>query len=275
MTIHSRAVDARSILTKAAGFAGTGAYTHTLNPYAGCAFACRYCYMRTFPGQRYREEPWGTWVDVKANAADVYRREARALKRRDRPLRIFMSSGTDPYQPLERTARVTRGLLEAMLEDPPERITVQTRSPFVLEDIDLLAALRLRARVRVSMTVETDRDDIRRLFAPTAPSMPQRLGALERLHAAGIETQAAVSPLLPCTKGFPALLAGKVDRVVLDTLRIGDGAGGRRSAALGMPALFRRHRLMAWYAPDLHVRAARWFARTLPPGTVHTMAGDF
>ncbi len=275
MKPHVRPIQTRRLLTPAAGFAAGGPYTHTLNPYAGCVFRCRYCYMRTFPVQRYRDEPWGAWVDVKANAAERYTDEARRLRRRGRPVRLFMSSATDPYQPLERTARVTRSLLEAMLADPPDMLTVQTRSPFVLEDLTRLWALSSRAAVRVSMTVETDRDEVRRLFAPTAPSIPSRLRALRELHDAGIETQAAVSPLLPCTKAFPELLLGVVDRVVIDTLCIGDGARGQRSAELGMPVLFREHGLMAWYAADLHVRAARWFARTLPPEAIHVMSGDY
>jgi hypothetical protein len=71
------------------------------------------------------------------------------------------------------------------------------------------------------------------------------------------------------------MLVGAVDRVVIDSLRVGDGARGRRSAELGMPALFRAHGWAAWYAPDIPVRAARRFREVFPAAAVHTRAGDF
>ena len=75
-----------------------------------------------------------------------------------------MSSSTDPYQPVEAQEQITRSLLETMLMELPDFILVQTRSPLVTRDIDLLQ--KLGERVRVSMTVETDQDDIRKHFTP-------------------------------------------------------------------------------------------------------------
>lgn len=73
-----------------------------------------------------------------------------------------MSSSTDPYQPIEQKEKVTRSLLEVMVEDPPDFLLIQTRSPLVSRDIDLLQ--QLKEKVRVSMTIETDSETIRKHF---------------------------------------------------------------------------------------------------------------
>jgi DNA repair photolyase len=261
--VETREIEAKTILTKAQGYLDAG-FTHSLNPYAGCIFACKYCYVRELPVQKFREQPWGDWLDVKVNAAERYREEMAGLRRKGQPVRLFMSSATDPYQPAEREAKVTRRLLEAMLEAPPDSLVVQTRSPLVARDADLLARLAGLCRVVVSMTIETDREDMKRLFAPSAPGIGLRMKALKEVHDAGIPTQAAVSPVLPFTPEFPKKLLGIADRIWIDTMAIGDGERGRRSERLGMPRLFAEHGLSDWYAPDLHVRVKRYFAKFFP-----------
>ncbi|MFS0728146.1 radical SAM protein [Paenibacillus sp. 1P07SE] len=258
----------KTILSEASGYLDTG-FTHSLNPYSGCAFACQYCYVREMPIQRFKDIPWGEWVESKTNAAELYLREIARLRRKDKPVRIFMSSATDPYQPVEREAKLSRSLLQAMVEAPPDLLQLQTRSPLVTRDLDLLEALDERSRLIVSMTVETDREDMKRLFAPYAPGISQRLRALRTLHDAGIVTQAAISPVLPFTPAFPQQLEGIVERIWIDTLTIGDGAMGRRSGRLGMPDLFRRNGLADWYAADIHTRVYKYFLRFFPPDRVH------
>jgi DNA repair photolyase len=256
-------IEAKKILTEAQGYLNVG-FTHSLNPYSGCAFACKYCYVRELPVQKFKEEPWGTWLHVKVNAADNYRREIKSLRRRNKPVRIFMSSATDPYQPLEREAGITRSLLEEMLEHPPDALQLQTRGPLVTRDLDLLVQLKERCELVVSMTVETDREDVKRIFAPTAPGIRLRLKALKELHDAGLRTQAAISPVLPFTPDFPKVLDGIVDRIWIDTLSIGDGALGRRSERLGMRQLFAEHELSRWYDDHLHVKVVNYFRKFFP-----------
>lgn len=267
MDIVMNEVMAKQILTEAKGYLDVG-FTHSLNPYSGCAFACRYCYVREMPIQKFKELPWGQWVDSKTNAADNYRREMVKLRAKGKPVRLFMASATDPYQPIEREAQITRGILEAMLEHPPDWLQVQTRSPLVARDIELLRQLQQRCEVLVSMTVETDREDVKRIFAPYAPGIKQRIQALEQVHAAGIATQAAISPVLPFTPDFPILLHGIADHIWIDTLSIGDGSMGRRSARLGMPQLFDEHGLSKWYQSDLHDKVKKHFLKHWPEGRV-------
>lgn len=236
------------LLQPATGF--LRGYTHTLNPYVGCAFGCAYCYVRRMPVALFRGRPWGAWLEIKEGAAALLVQELRAAKRKG-PVTIFMSSATDPYQPAEFRERVTRGLLTAMLEEPPDALFVQTRSPLVVRDVDLFRGLReVGTEVLVSVTVETDRDDVRRAFAPASPPIAARLGALARLRAAGVPTQAAVAPVLPCTERFASLLARVTDLVVIDDYWMGDGSGGRRTERLGVRAVYERLGLADWYSPD-------------------------
>ncbi|CAI6079314.1 SPL family radical SAM protein [Cohnella sp. JJ-181] len=235
----------KSLLNRATGFLED--YTHTLNPYGGCAFGCSYCYVRGMPVAAFRPEAWGSWVDVKEGASELLRRELRRESAKG-PVRIFMSSSTDPYQPTEYKERVTRSLLETMAEAPPDFVLVQTRSPLVTRDVDLLQ--RLGDRVRVSMTVETDLEEVRRAFAPAAPPIAARLKALAELRAAGVSVQAAVAPVLPSSERFAALLRPVTDRVVVDDYEMGDGSGGRRTKRLGLEAIYAQLGLSEWYSPS-------------------------
>ncbi|MFC3344698.1 SPL family radical SAM protein [Paenibacillus abyssi] len=259
---------AKKILTEAKGYLDVG-FTHSLNPYGGCAFSCRYCYVREMPIQRFKDIPWGEWVDIKTNAAENYRTEMVKLRRKNKPIHIFMSSATDPYQPIERKATITRRILETMIDMPPDLLQIQTRSPLIKRDLDLLVQLKETCSILISMTIETDREDIKHIFAPYSPGIKLRLKALKELHEAGIATQASISPVLPFTPHFPKLLEGIVDRIWIDTLNIGDGSMGKRSASLGMPQLFEANGLSDWYQRDIHTRVEKYFKKTFPQEMIH------
>lgn len=246
------------ILTPQKGTGFLDSYSFTLNPYAGCTFGsaggCPFCYVRELPVARFAGAPWGEWVDIKENAPDLLEKELSALDRRGSlaAQKIFMSSATDPYQGLEGRHQVTRRCLEVFVRLQPGRLVVQTRSPLVLRDVDLLRQI---PGALVSMTLETDDDQVRRAVTPTSPPVERRLAAMRSLTDAGVPVQAAVAPVLPCNPNrFVTLLreAG-VQGVILDTMWLGDGAGGRRSARLGMPALLDRLGYPGWYRPDAHL----------------------
>ncbi len=237
----------KSLLNAGTGF--LSGYTHTLNPYAGCTFGCSYCYVRQMPVALFRGAEWGMWVDVKEGAADVLLKQLRKAKAKG-PVTIFMSSSTDPYQPIEYKARVTRSLLEAMVVEPPAFMLVQTRSPLVRRDMDLLQ--RFGDRVRVSMTIETDLEPIRKAFTPYAPPIAARLQTLRSLRDAGIPTQAAVAPVLPSSEYFAATLRQVVDRVVVDDYYMGDGSGGRRTQRMDLQAKYRELGVESWYRPTAY-----------------------
>ena len=120
----------REILTRATGF--MDAYDFTLNPYSGCSFGCTYCYAAFFSGSKEKRDDWGLWVQVKENAIELLAKHPPGSL--DGKL-IYMSSVTDPYQPVERTLKLTRGLLEIMAERHKPKLVVQTRSPDVVRDL--------------------------------------------------------------------------------------------------------------------------------------------
>ena len=183
---------AREILTKTSGFIRS--YDFTLNPYRGCSFGCTYCYAAFFTRDQQQQDTWGQWVSAKENAGRLILGLApHALDGRS----IYMSSVTDPYQPVERQAEITREVLENLADRHAPRLVVQTRSPLVVRDADLFAQIAAKGgRVQVNMTVTTDDDEVRRAFEPGCPTNAARLKAVSALHAAGIQTCVTMTPLL-------------------------------------------------------------------------------
>lgn len=199
-----REIRARSILSS------SRVYEYTINPYAGCQHACTYCYARFMKRFTGHKEPWGEFVDAKINAPELLRQE---IKKKPTG-RVWMSGVCDAYQPAEAKYRLTRACLEMLVQhDWP--VTVQTKSPLVLRDIELLKGHR---QVEVGLTVTTGDDSVRRLFEPNAPAIEARIRALEELHLAGIRTFAMIAPMLPGAEGLAAALQGKVDGVLIDRM---------------------------------------------------------
>lgn len=229
-------------------------FAFSLNPYIGCAFGasggCPFCYVRTMPVAQTGSGPWGSWVIAKSNLPQLLEKELRTLARSGRltETTIFMSSATDPYQGYERKLQLSRRALELFERFRPRRVLLQTRSPLVERDLDVLAALG--RHVLVSVTIETDDEAVRRTFTPTSASVARRFAAIRRLRDAGIPNQIAIAPMLPnCIERFAGLVSEFADRVVVDTYFEGDGSKGRRSRALGMVELYRRLGYDGWFEP--------------------------
>lgn len=219
-------VESRSILTKTGGFLDS--FDYSLNPYRGCAFGCGYCYAASWVYDAGERERWGRWVQAKRNAAALLQKAARQGKLDG--ARIFMSSVTDPYQPVEKRLGITRACLAVLADHAPALLFVQTRSPLVVRDLDLLR--RLGERVLVGMSITTDREDVRRSLEPGCAPIAARVAAIRAVHDAGVPTIASVAPLLPCDGDrLAALLDGAVDRVVVSTFRDDGGAGTKTRPA--------------------------------------------
>lgn len=242
--------DAARALTPTGGF--LRGFSFSLNPYIGCAFGdaggCPFCYVRALPVARVIDGSWGSWVIAKRNLRERLEHELIALERSGKLAQttIFMSSATDPYQGMERRMRLSRAALALMVEHRPRRLLLQTRSPMVERDLDLLK--RLGRNVIVSLTLETDDDQVRRQLTPTSPSVARRVAAAKRLRGAGVFVQLAIAPMMPnCAPRFAELAASCADRVIIDTYIDGDGSGGKRSRALGIPQLYARLGYDGWF----------------------------
>ncbi|WP_035179151.1 SPL family radical SAM protein [Alkalihalobacterium bogoriense] len=243
------------ILTATGGF--LSGYSHSLNPYTGCSFACSYCYVRKSPVGLFRRQEWGTWVDIKQSSQEKLKREIANVKKKGKEVTIFMSSSTDPYQPIDYKEKRTRHILEALVEAPPDFLFIQTRSSLVTRDIDVIT--KLGDKVRVSMTVETDCDSIRKRFSPYAPPIQARLKAIWKLRESNIPVQVAVSPVLPFTNQFPKMLSKLVDRIVIDDYFSGDGSHGKRTEKLNIKELYDEGERKLWYGKQTHQHAFQLF----------------
>ena len=149
--------------------------------------------MRVYGGLKPEDwRRWGQFTTFKANAPELL---ACAL-RSDQV--IYCSPLVDPYQPAEDSERMMPRLLDAFLDRPPRTLAIQTRGPLILRDIEKLAALAARTRLRVSFSLTTDREEVRRLYEPLCAPLSERLHAIRQISAAGIPTYATLAPLLPC-----------------------------------------------------------------------------
>lgn len=188
--------EARSILSPVTGYLAQAGFTHSLTPARNCTFGCTYCYvptMRVQAGLRPDDwKHWGAWTTFKTNAAELLSRGLRPHQA------IYCSPLTDPYQPAESENRIMPGVLQAVAEHPPRIFVVQTRGPLILRDVDLLRRAAEKTAIRVSFSITTDRDDVRRIFEPLCAPVEERWRVVETLQAAGIETSVAIAPILPC-----------------------------------------------------------------------------
>jgi len=195
---------ARSILSKSKVF------DYVVNPYVGCQHGCAYCYARFMKRFTGHKEPWGQFVDVKINAPALLQREINRMS----PGRVWVSGVCDPYQPLERKYELTKRCLEILIKhDWP--VTIQTKSALVLRDMELF---KEASKIEVGLSVTAGDEGVRELFEPGAPSIKERIKALQELHVAGIRTYVMIAPMLPGVEELAAVLSGKVDYVLVDRM---------------------------------------------------------
>jgi DNA repair photolyase len=171
-------------------------FAWSLNPYTGCEHRCAFCYVRAFElrADRPFDDRYGRTIRVKVNVGAVLRGE---LSRRSwRKETVVIGAATDPYQPAEGRYRLTRQCLEVM-RDFSNPAAMITRGPMIVRDIDVLSALARRAEVHITFSIPTVDDDIWRKTEPGTAHPRQRLKALEKLVAAGIDVGVGMAPILP------------------------------------------------------------------------------
>jgi len=161
-----------------------------VNPYTGCRFGCKYCYAAFVGRFTHPKEEWGSYVDVKINAAELLKIEISGKKGI-----ILFSSVTDPYQGLEAKYQLTRKCLQVLADVRYKgEVGILTKSGLVTRDIDIFKKIK---NIHVGMTVTSTGDPISQYLETYATPNPDRLKALKKLHQAGIKTYAFVGPLLP------------------------------------------------------------------------------
>jgi len=139
-----------------------------------------------------------------------YLRDIKGKKR----AKVWISGICDPYQPIERRYRLTRSCLEVLIRyNWP--IVIQTKSPLILQDIELLKS---SSDIDVYLTITTADDKIRMLFEPYAPPIKERIEALKRLHGEGIRAHMMIAPLLIGAEALIGEVRGYIHSVLIDRM---------------------------------------------------------
>lgn len=185
MSIKITEIHAKSIIVKS----NLPDADYVINPYVGCSHGCVYCYarfMRRFTGHN---EKWGEFTDVKINADLVFPKNTK--KYRDKS--VFLSSVTDPYNPLEKDYMITRKIIEKLIDIQPN-LGIQTKSDLVIRDIDLLRKFK---NCSVGMTITSHTNEDAKRLEPNASSIDERIRALQILNDNKINTYVFIGPILP------------------------------------------------------------------------------
>jgi DNA repair photolyase len=202
--VEFRSLNVRSVLNKSASRRGLS-FSKSINPYRGCEFACRYCYARyTHEYMELRQpEDFERKIFIKQNAAWLLQQELRDLQPGEE---IAIGTATDPYQPIERKAKVTRSLLEVFATRRGLRIGIVTKSTLIARDIDLLEKIAEHNELVIHLTITTPDAALARILEPRAPRPDLRLKTVAKLRKAGLRAGILCSPLLPgLTDTLPAL----------------------------------------------------------------------
>ncbi len=239
----------------------------TINPYRGCSFGCSYCFARYTHTFLEGEGCAGfdRRVYVKLSSAQVLRDELRPGLLRDRPVAI--GTATDPYQPAEAQFGVTRSILEVLCDCPDLDLSITTKSPLVLRDLELLREIARTRPLQVNVTITTLDARVSRLVEGRAPSPRIRLDTIRRLARASVPTALFVMPVMPGINDSAAELerllsaardAGAMDAVCAP-LRL-DAISGRifhRIIAEHFPHLLPRYAALAGDALSSTIRECR------------------
>ena len=184
-------------------------FNWTLNPYRGCTHGCHYCFARRYQTQLELNagDDFASVIFVKTNFVQVLRREL------DKPSwakeNIGFGTATDPYQPIEGTYKISRGVLEA-LRDAATPVGIVTKGPMIVRDTDILQDLSKRTTCRVHISIPTVDEDAWEKLEPGVAHPTQRLRAVRALVDAGIDCGVLMAPIVPGFSTQPA----KMERTI-------------------------------------------------------------
>ncbi len=202
-------------------------FDRSINPYKGCEHGCVYCFAR--PTHAYLDLSPGLDFETRIFfKTDVRRRLEQEIGAKGYECHpIAMGTNTDPYQPAERQLRITRRILEALLEWR-HPVTIVTKGQLILRDLDLLTDLARLELVRVSISVTTLDNDLKTRLEPRTASPAARLRMITKLKEAGVPVGAMVAPVIPFVND------GELEDIV--SACAGAGAGWAAYILLRLPS---------------------------------------
>jgi DNA repair photolyase len=202
----------------------------TINPYVGCTVGCAYCYVPQMAHKQAEARTWGTYVDIKQDAPRLLERQ---LSRMRKPTTVFMSTATDPYQPVEERHLITRSMLKVFERHPEHALFILTKQSLVERDADIIARL---PRAAVGMSISVMDDNLSQVIEPWAPVTSERLTTIQRLSESGIKTYVLWAPAIvpsPMTKEFIVSSVGRVLESRAEALSM-DAMNYRSSQPVGL-----------------------------------------
>jgi DNA repair photolyase len=208
--VKFHALHARSVLNRTVSRRGLP-FVWSINPYRGCEFACRYCYARyTHEFMELRQpEDFEREIFLKENAAWLLEQELKHVRPGEE---IALGTATDPYQPIERHAKITQSLLEVLARQRGLHLGIVTKSTLIERDIPLLSKIAERNTLVLHLTITTQDAKLARLLEPRAPRPDLRLRTVARLREAGLTVGILCSPILPGITDTPKALDGMARR---------------------------------------------------------------
>ena len=171
-------------------------FKHTINPYRGCEFACKYCYARYTHGFMELRDPRDFEEKIFAKRWNpvAFREELAKIPAREM---IAIGTTTDPYQPAERRYEVTRSILRVFAGERGRKLGITTKSDLVTRDLDLLRTIARANVLHISMTITTVNEQLARKMEPYAPRPELRVNAVRALVRAGLSAGVFMAPALP------------------------------------------------------------------------------
>jgi DNA repair photolyase len=225
-------------------------FDRSINPYRGCEHGCVYCYAR--PTHAYLGLSSGldfeTRLFAKPDAPSLLRRELASPGYR--PAMIALGTNTDPYQPIERSLRITRGILE-VLAACGHPVGIVTKSALIQRDIDILAPMAERGLASAYVSVTTLDRGLARRMEPRAATPERRLDTIRALAGAGIPTGVMLAPVIP------ALTDHEIEQIL--------------EAAAGAGAAFAGH-VMLRLPHEIKDLFAEWLQAHVPDRTKHVLS---
>lgn len=242
---------ARSLLNRSP--ASRYGFDVTVNPYRGCAHGCEYCYARdthSYLGLNIGNDFTQRLFVKSRSAIDI----ASELRRLPLSQVIALGTATDPYQSLEGRHQVSRKLLGEVYKSG-HALTITTKSPLILRDLDLLAALAKRGQLRVNVSLISLNRSLLQALEPGAPAPSVRLQTIRELSGHGVPTVLFAAPILPYLTDASEPLAA-----LFEAAR-NAGAVGVMTSRLHLTPTIKAH-FFAWlnsYQPSLHTRYQRLY----------------
>lgn len=172
---------------------------YCINPYRGCPFACSYCYAQENKSIKKRNELWGSFIDIKINAAALLEKEIKNKTIR----RVLLGSTVECYPPQEKEFRLTSAIIK-QLNKHGIAATILTKSLLIHRDLALISKFKEN---KIYLTINFESEQTKTLFEPFSPSIENRIKLLQQIKSHRIDNRVHIAPLIPYVQDVEKICA--------------------------------------------------------------------